>query len=82
MPAKIIQPPEPERRTPQRILSYEDLKERGIKFSRQWIVHLIKEDKFPKTIKLGQGHSVGFIESEIDAWIENLIAKRDEETVA
>jgi prophage regulatory protein len=65
----------------QRILSYQDLKDRGIKFSRQWIVHLMKEGKFPKTVMLGQGHSVGFIESEIDAWIEKLIAERDDQAV-
>jgi prophage regulatory protein len=63
----------------QNILSYEDLKHRGIKFTRQWISKLIKDGAFPKPIKLGQGHSVGFVESEIDEWIEKLISKRDEE---
>jgi predicted DNA-binding transcriptional regulator AlpA len=81
MSAKAIQQPEPDRRTSPRILSYQDLKDRGIKFSRQWIVHLMKEGKFPKTVMLGQGHSVGFIESEIDAWIEKLIAERDDQAV-
>jgi prophage regulatory protein len=71
-----------ERSKPPRILSYQDLRDRGIKFSRQWIVHLIKAGKFPKTVKLGEGHAVGFIEEEIDAWIANLIAERDEETTA
>jgi prophage regulatory protein len=71
----------PERHKPPKILSYEDLKDRGIKFSRQWIVQLMKEGKFPKTVMLGAGHSVGFIESEIDEWIEKLIAERDDLTV-
>jgi predicted DNA-binding transcriptional regulator AlpA len=77
--SKAIQPTE--RKSP-RILSYEDLKARGIKFSRQWIRELIKDGKFPNSVMLGSGHSVGFIEEEIDAWIEGLIAKRDEENAA
>ncbi len=60
-----------------RILSYQDLKDKGIRFSRQWIVQLIKLGKFPKPVKLGEA-STGFIESEIDAWIEGLITQRDE----
>ena len=79
MSAKPIQQSEPCK--PPKILSYQDLKDRGIKFSRQWIAHLRKEGKFPKTVMLGQGHSVGFIESEIDAWIESLIAERDDQAV-
>jgi prophage regulatory protein len=70
-------PPKATESRKERILSYEDLKDRGIKFSRTWIVQLIKDGKFPRTVMLGQGHSVGFIESEIDAWIENLIAERN-----
>jgi predicted DNA-binding transcriptional regulator AlpA len=69
---------EPERRKPPVILSYSDLKLRGIKFSRQWILQLMKEKKFPRTIPLGDGHSVGFIESEIDKWIEDRIKQRDD----
>ncbi len=66
-----------QRRKQPRILSYEDLKDKGIKFSRQWIVQLIKAGKFPRSVKLGESH-VGFIEEEIDAWIEGLIQQRDE----
>jgi predicted DNA-binding transcriptional regulator AlpA len=79
MSAKDIQRAEPlgaTRKSP-RILSYSDLRDRGIKFSRQWILQLMKEKKFPQTIALGAGHSVGFIETEIDKWIEDRIAERD-----
>jgi prophage regulatory protein len=78
MSAKAIQHTEP--RKPPTILSYSDLKARGIKFSRQWLVELIKDGKFPKPFKLAGAHAVGFLESEIDEWIEKLVAKRDEET--
>ncbi|SHG53367.1 helix-turn-helix transcriptional regulator [Bradyrhizobium erythrophlei] len=61
-----------------RILSYQDLKDKGIRYSRQWIIELIKAGKFPRSVKLGEA-SVGFIESEIDAWIESLIEQRDGE---
>lgn len=70
---------EQESRKPPTILSYDDLPSRGIKFSRQWIGQLIKDGKFPKSFPLGGGHSVGFLESEIDDWIASLIAKRDKE---
>jgi prophage regulatory protein len=69
------------RRSRQRILSYQQLRdEKGIRFSRQWILKLIQAGKFPRSVKLGAA-SVGFIEAEIDSWIDGLIEQRDE-TVA
>jgi prophage regulatory protein len=62
--------------TTQRVLSYADLKTRGIRFSRQWIVKLIASGRFPKPIKLGQA-SVGFLEHEINGWIDDRISERD-----
>jgi predicted DNA-binding transcriptional regulator AlpA len=59
-----------------RILGYDDLKSKGIKFSRQWISVLIKQGRFPKAVRMGEA-SAGFIEAEIDAWIEGLIDARD-----
>ena len=41
-------------------------------FCRAWIYRLIKQNRFPKQIKIGE-RAVGFIESEIDSWIDNLI---------
>lgn len=32
---------------------------------------------FPRPVKLGQ-HAIGFVEAEVDRWIQSLIAKRDE----
>jgi prophage regulatory protein len=59
------------------VLSYDDLKKKGIRFSRQWILSLSQRGKFPKPIKLGEA-STGFIESEVDDWIAGLIQQRDE----
>jgi prophage regulatory protein len=59
-----------------RVLSYGDLKNKGIRFSRQWIVKLIASGKFPRPIQLGE-QSVGFIETEVDEWIAARIRDRD-----
>jgi predicted DNA-binding transcriptional regulator AlpA len=59
-----------------RILSYADLRAKGIRFSRQWIRKLVVAGKFPGPIELGE-HSTGFVETEIDDWIARRIHKRD-----
>jgi prophage regulatory protein len=65
-----------------RILSYPQLQtEKGIRFSRQWILQLQKAGKFPRSVALGSA-SAGFIEYEIDEWVDDLIKQRDEENVA
>ncbi|KAA1181332.1 helix-turn-helix transcriptional regulator [Photorhabdus heterorhabditis] len=43
-------------------------------YSKAWIYRLIKEDKFPKQVKIGP-RSVAFIESEIDGWVDQCIAE-------
>lgn len=40
--------------------------------SKPWIYRLIGRGEFPSPIKLG-GRAIGFIESEIDEWIDQLI---------
>jgi predicted DNA-binding transcriptional regulator AlpA len=62
--------------TGKRLLSYDDLNAKGINWSRQWIRELIKEDKFPKPVQLGEG-TPRFIEDEIDEWIASLINTRN-----
>lgn len=52
------------------IRMHEVLKRTG--FCRAWIYRLIKLNRFPKPIKIGE-RAIGFIESELDAWIENVI---------
>lgn len=41
-------------------------------YSKAWIYRLIALGEFPKQIKLGV-KSVGFVESEINEWIDNKI---------
>ncbi|CAI1577932.1 Predicted transcriptional regulator [Serratia quinivorans] len=43
-------------------------------YSKPWIYHLLKENRFPASIKIGP-RAVAFIESEIDEWINQRIAE-------
>ena len=57
--------------TSPRILRLPDVKTRtGL--SRSTVYALIKDKRFPKYINLGD-RSVGWVESEIEAWIESRI---------
>jgi prophage regulatory protein len=48
--------------------------------SRSSIYAMMAKSHFPKNVSLGGGRSVGWIESEIDQWLERLTVKtmRDE----
>lgn len=46
---------------------------RRVGFSRTTMYELIKEGRFPDKVIIG-ARSVAFVESEIDAWIENTIS--------
>jgi prophage regulatory protein len=58
-----------------RLLDYEGLAGKGIKYSRGHIWRLIKAGRFPKPVKIGDRNT--WVESEIDDLIEKLIAERD-----
>ena len=45
--------------------------------SRSRIYQYINEDKFPASVSLG-GRSIGFVESEIQLWVANVIGLRDD----
>lgn len=59
-----------------RVLSIEELGQKGIRFSRAHIYRLIRNDKFPKPIRLGE-QRVAFVEDEIDAWLKDKMKERD-----
>lgn len=46
---------------------------RRVGFSRTTMYELIKEGRFPNKVIIG-ARSVAFVESDIDAWIENTIS--------
>jgi len=47
-------------------------------YSRAWLYRLLKEERFPRPIKIGI-RSIAFVESEIDEWICDRIAESRKE---
>lgn len=45
--------------------------------SKSSIYDLMAQGLFPKTVKLGGGRSVAFIESELDLWMAERVAARN-----
>lgn len=43
-------------------------------YSKAWIYRLLKDGKFPASIKIGS-RAIAFIESEIDEWVAQRIAE-------
>jgi prophage regulatory protein len=58
-----------------KILSYDDLKARGISYSKVHLWRLERAQKFPKRVALSQSRH-GWLETEIDAWIATRVAAR------
>jgi prophage regulatory protein len=61
-----------------RLLSYDELRpQKGIPYSKVHIWRLEREGKFPKRVPLGESRH-GWIETEIDEWISERAASRNE----
>jgi predicted DNA-binding transcriptional regulator AlpA len=58
-----------------RILGWQDLRDRGIRWSRQWTLAQEKRGAFPRRIRLGV-NSVGWREDEIEAFLRERSAAR------
>lgn len=65
----------------QRLIPYEALKAKCIVYSKPHLWRLEKAGKFPKRVAIGASR-YGYIESEIDAWINAHIAARDKSVAA
>ena len=59
-----------------KLLHWDDLPEKGIRYTRQHLYRRIGDGTFPRPIKIGE-QRVAFVESEIDDWIAERIAERD-----
>ncbi|EAB5051755.1 AlpA family transcriptional regulator [Salmonella enterica subsp. enterica] len=46
-------------------------------YSKAWIYRLLKEERFPQSVKIGS-RAIAFVESEVDEWINQRIAERDQ----
>jgi prophage regulatory protein len=49
--------------------------EKRIGLTRSPLYARIKDGTFPKPIRLGNGRAVGWVEAEIDAWLDEQIEK-------
>jgi prophage regulatory protein len=58
------------------VLSFPELGERGIRFTRQHLHRLIRAGKFPAPIKIGENTNA-WVEPEIDQYMKDRIAARD-----
>ena len=65
---------------PTKVLSFKDLRERGISYSRVHIHRLVGAGKFPRPIKIGENRTA-WLERELDEWLDAKIAERDAQTV-
>ncbi|TPO01487.1 AlpA family phage regulatory protein [Mesorhizobium sp. B1-1-5] len=63
-----------------RFVSKKGLKE-FVPYSPQHIDRLEKAGRFPKRVKLGPGR-VAWVLSEIEDWIQGIVAKRDAKTAS
>ena len=65
--------------TTRRLIPYEALAAKCIPYSKPHLWRLEKAGKFPKRVPIGAGR-YGYVESEIDAHLEQKIAQRDAAT--
>ena len=65
------------------LLDYDGRRAKGINYSKVQLWRKAKEGSFPAPIRLGEGGEgrgrIAWVESEIDDWIAQQIAKRDAE---
>lgn len=59
-----------------RLLTYQELRNEKIKLARSTLWSLEKKGKFP--LRRAHGGRVYWVESEIDAWLENLPTKHEQ----
>ena len=59
-----------------RLLSYQDLRERGVPYRPEHLARLEKAGKFPVRLKLSY-RCVRWLEGEVDGWVAARAAERD-----
>ncbi len=65
----------------QRLIGEDELRKKGVKYSRSQRARLTRAGKFPKPVK-GAAKANAWVEAEIDAFIAARIAERDQSTEA
>jgi hypothetical protein len=59
----------PDEKRGQELLAFDDLRLFGIPYSQQHLRRMIKDKKFPRTVRVGENR-VAFVRDEIVAWVE------------
>jgi len=59
-----------------RLLPYESLSNKGVPYSKQHLRRLEEAGEFPRRVPVGAGR-YGYVEDEVDAWLDARIAARD-----
>jgi len=77
----MARPEVPGKRTGRRLLTFSDLKARGIPWTRMHLGRLERAGKFPQHIGLGE-NSIAWFEDEIDDFLEAKAAARDQRRTA
>ena len=77
----MARPEVAEKKTGRRLLDYQALRERGIPWSRVHIARLETARKFPLHIELGE-NSIAWFEDEIDSFLEEKAAAREQRKTA
>ncbi|HMF24410.1 MAG TPA: AlpA family phage regulatory protein [Pseudolabrys sp.] len=77
----MVRPEVAEKKTGRRLLDYQALRERGIPWSRVHIARLEAARKFPLHIELGE-NSIAWFEDEIDSFLEEKAAAREQRKTA
>jgi prophage regulatory protein len=62
-----------------RLIGEDELRKKGIKYSRSHRARLTRAGKFPKAVR-GAAKANAWVESEIDAFVAARIAERDQST--
>jgi prophage regulatory protein len=63
------------------LITYDGLASKGISYSKVTLWRLEKANKFPKRVPIGAAR-YGYVESEIDAYVDAKIAARDAKLAA
>jgi predicted DNA-binding transcriptional regulator AlpA len=65
-----------------KLVSYDGLEPRGIRFSRVHLRRLEARGLFPQHVKIGAGNFIAWFEDEIDAYLDALAAARPKRATA
>lgn len=58
-----------------KFIRYQQLKDRGIPWTRVHLGRLVRAGEFPAPVNLG-GNSIAWVEAEVDAWAAERAASR------